>query len=217
MKHGSMFAALLLAVFAPLARADVINVSTGLDASNNIITTGAVNDAHWTVTTNPTFSPTGIPQTVFPNNADSGFPSWVANDSKSDWIARNADHSNNGPAPYTFTRTFDLAGLNPSTATLTGMWAIDDAGTLALNGHTLSTLAPGAWVALTAFSAPSADFVQGLNTLTMTITSDDQFLEAARLQGSVTVAAVPEPSPILLGGVGALAFGALARWKRRSV
>jgi len=73
MKQGSMFAALLLAAFAPLARGDVINVSTGLNASNQIITTGAVNDAHWTVTVDPTFSPTGIPQTVFPNNEPENF------------------------------------------------------------------------------------------------------------------------------------------------
>jgi hypothetical protein len=219
MRRAPMLAALLLAVSAPLARGDVINVSTGLDASNNVITTGGMIDAHWTVTVDPTFSSTGTTRTVFPNSADWG-PTWAANDSNSDWIARRAGVADNGPAPYTFTRTFDLTGYNLATATLSGAWTIDDAGTLALNGNTLSTLGSGAWVALKSFSTPNADFVQGLNTLTITITSADRSLEGVRLSGSVTaLAAVPEPSTLLTSGVGAglfLACGAYRRFRSAS-
>jgi hypothetical protein len=221
MRRVLLLAALLLATSAPLARGGfVANVSTGLNASGNVITTGGVNDANWTVTQDPTYSPTGIPQTVFPGNVGwfpggGGNPPWVANDSNSDWITRNANTTNNGPAPYTFTRTFNLTGYNLATATLSGEWAIDDTGTLALNGHTLGTLTGQvAYGTLNSFSAPGADFVQGVNTLTITMTSNDQLYEGVRLTGSVTATAVPEPSSLLLGGFGVLILGARLRWKR---
>lgn len=205
----------VVAAAGRIGLADTFNLSTGLDASNNLIATGGVNDAHWTVTTDPTFSPTGIPQTVFPNNAD-WFGGWLANGPNSDWIARNANVTDNGPSPYTFTRTFDLTGFNVSTASLSGAWAVDDTGTLSLNGHLLSTLGSGAWGALTAFSdtGASGDFVQGINTLTMTITSNDRFLEAVRLDGSLTVRAVPEPSSFGLIGVGGTGIALAARRRR---
>jgi hypothetical protein len=211
---------LLLAAATQVARADVVNLATGLDAGNNLISTGGVTDAHWTATVDPTYDPTGTAQTVYPNNADWGSGGWLGNGPNSDWIARNANVTNNGPAPYMFTRTFDLTGFNPATASITGSWAIDDAGTLSLNGHVLATLGSGAWGALTPFSVSggSGDFLPGLNTLTITITSDDQFLEGVRLEGALTrsaLSAVAEPSPLALGALGALAAGAFCRWKRR--
>jgi hypothetical protein len=177
-----------------------VNVSTGLNASNHLITTGGVNDAHWTVDTG--FSnPTGIPQTVYPNNAD-WFGGWIANGPDSDWIARNANVTSNGAAPYSFYRTFDLTGADLTTASLTGAWTIDDEGTLSLNGHVISTLSAGSWSALTPFVVTTGSplFNSGLNRLTITITASDQFLEGVRLQGSVTanVSSTPEPGTYAL-------------------
>src|SRR4051794_28479570 len=71
---------------------DIINLSTGLNSSNNLIMSGAQPDAHWTVDL-----PTGgqrLAETVFPDNADwtdglSGL--WVPNGSNSNWIARDAN------------------------------------------------------------------------------------------------------------------------------
>jgi hypothetical protein len=181
-----------------------INLATGLDSSNNLISSGGVNDAHWTVTTDPTFSPTGIPQTVFPNNADF-FSGWVANGPNSDWIARNANVTDNGPAPYTFSRTFTLAASDLASASISGSWTIDDAGTLNLNGNQLGSLSSGGWSSLHSFSVPtgSADFVLGTNTLSITITSDDRFLEGARLEGTLTTAStgVPEPATLHMASI----------------
>jgi hypothetical protein len=182
---------------------------------NAVITTGGVTDAHWTATTDPTYDPTGIAQTVFPNNAD-WYSGWLANDSNSDWIARNANVTNNGPAPYSFTTTFSLTGVMLSTVVLSGGFAIDDVGTLSLNGIQISSVPSGDWGALTAFSVSgsSGDFVQGLNTLTLTITSDDEYLEGVRLTGTVTGSVVPEPATIistLIGGVMVVGYGRLRR------
>jgi hypothetical protein len=200
-----------------------INLATGLDSSNNLISSGGVSDAHWTVTTDPTFSPTGIPQTVFPNNADF-FSGWVANGPNSDWIARNAKVTDNGPAPYTFSRTFTLSASDLASASISGTWTIDDGGTLALNGNTLGTLTSGGWSSLHSFSVPtgSADFVVGTNTLSITITSDDRFLEGARLEGTLTTAStgVPEPATLhmaCISGLTGLGWWWYRRWRRTVV
>jgi hypothetical protein len=204
------------AVSSPLTAAS-INLATGLDSSNNLISSGGVNDAHWTVTMDPTFSPTGIPQTVFPGNADFS-PAWVPNGPNSDWIARNANTADNGPAPYTFSRTFTLAATDLASASISGSWTIDDAGTLTLNGNSLGSLSSTPWTSLHSFSVPtgSADFVVGTNTLSITITSADRFLEGARLEGTLTTApaGVPEPATLHTASIG-IVTGLGCWWYRR--
>ncbi len=112
----------------------------------------------------------------------------------------NADLANNGAAPYSFYRTFDLTGYNLAAVTLSGAWAIDDAGTLNLNGHQIASLGGGNTGALNSFSiAAGSPFLNpGLNTLSITITSDDQSLEGVRFEGSVST--VPIPATSLFSG-----------------
>ncbi|SEO43334.1 PEP-CTERM protein-sorting domain-containing protein [Nitrosospira multiformis] len=67
-----------------------------------------------------------------------------------------------------------------------------------MNGDQLAALPNLHWDALTPFSvAPEVSFLNPrLNTLTITITSTDTYLEAVRLKGGVSV--VPEPSMVLM-------------------
>ena len=193
----------------------IMNLSTGLDSSGNVLTSGGLSDAHWTVSEQA--GGFGAAQTVFPGNADSGFPSWVANNASSDWIARNANNAHNGTAPYTFSTTFSLSGDTLSTVSLAGSWAIDDTGTLNLNGTLIGSLNSG-WTSLTpvTVAAGSNLFVQGTNTLSITITSTDNNIEGVRFQGSVNgspLVGAPEPSTMVMAGFGSIL--GLGAWLRR--
>ena len=208
-----LFAFASLAILTGTASATTIaNLATGQDGSGNIQTTSGASDANWTQSVT-----SGAAQVVISSSAD-WYGGWLADDTTSAWIAPNAGITNNGPAPYTFTDTFNTSGYQLSSLAISGgMWAIDDGGTVSLNGNLLSTVGSGAWGGLTAFSVPNSDFVSGVNTLTITLTDSDEFLEAVRLEGTVTGTAVvtgtPEPATVLLSaaGLAALAFRRKAR------
>ena len=160
-----------------------INLATGLNASNTLITAGGTQDGHWIV--DQQGGGTAPAEVVASNNADY-FGSWVANGPNSAWIARKASTGQQGSAPYAFTRTFDLTGIDLTTVSISGSWAIDDTGTLSLNGNQISTAS--AQYSLKAFSVPvgSAFFKPGVNSLTITMTSSDNNMDGVRLEGSVT-------------------------------
>jgi hypothetical protein len=81
-----------------------------------------------------------------------------------------------------------------------------------LNGNLLDSLGNGNWGSLFAFSAPSSDFVAGVNTLSIVGGPTDNYLEGVRLQGDITgaVTAVPEPTTIISGAMLLLPFGSRA-------
>jgi hypothetical protein len=218
MRTGTLSLIIAVTLSALPTFAGTLKLSTGQDSSGLIYTDGGETDANWTSTVDPTFDPTGATQTVFPNNAD-WYGGWTPNTSSSDWIARNANVTDNGPAPYSFFFTFDLA--DTTGAAISGSWTIDDEGTLSLNGTQIGSLGDGNWGSLAAFSDSNAlDFVAGLNTLEITMTSDDDFLEGVDLTGSLTgdiAGAAPEPATWLLmaGGLGLGAIGKLRLRKAR--
>ncbi len=201
------------------ASADVIvNIATGLDGSGNVQTAGDAVDANWTYS-DPAASPaTGSAEVVSSGNVD-WYGGWLANGPNSSWIAPNPDTTANGPAPYTFSETFDLTGYDLSTVSIVGGgFTIDDAGTLDLNGNILDSLGNGNWGSLSLFTTAVSDFVQGINTLTITMTSDDNYLEGVRVEGTVqgTLASTPEPATWVLFGVGGVAILTMARGRKVS-
>ena len=125
---------------------------------------------------------------------------YVANNATSQWIwANNAQ----GNQTYTFTTTFDLTGLNASTAVLNGVSTGDELlGVVVQNFNQLH-----------AFTLDSG-FVAGLNTLSFVIQNNGgpgafraQFVGTADLASSE----VPEPGTLALVAVALLAAGALRR------
>lgn len=209
-----LLTALFLAVASQTAWAGTINVSTGLDASNNLISVSGQADAHWIL-------PGGTAQVITPSSPD-WWGNYIANGPNSDWLSNNAAGSYNGPAPYSFNLQFDLSGYDLSTVSLSGSWAIADGGTLSLNGNQIDSLAGASspnspnWSSLHSFSVAvgSPWFNPGLNTLTLTVTASDDYYEAVRLEGLVTgtsVSPVPEPCTLLLMGSGVLGLAGLLR------
>ena len=214
---GVIWAGLVL--MPSLAFASPINInSTG----NGSTTDGTV-DPNWTYTNS--VSATG--QGLVANNSGvdffNGAPPWVADSTSSSWIVDNTANSSSGGPPLSFSTTFNLAGLNPSTAFLSGAWAIDDTGVLELNGHIISTLASDgfSWGVLNAFSVSgsSGDFLSGTNVLSAVLTTNDDFFEGTNVQVSGTadalVSATPIPAalPLFAGGLGLMGF--LARRRKR--
>jgi hypothetical protein len=123
--------------------------------------------------------------------------------------------------PNTFSLTFSLAGLNASTAQLSGFFAADNFASIFLNGHLLAqdnqATDPANFQSLTAFSSGSGNFVAGLNTLSLVVT--DTGPPSAGLIRGLTGSAdllrgVPEPAAWTLMLVGFGALGAALRSRK---
>jgi hypothetical protein len=153
-------------------------VSTGLDASGNLITTGDTIDPHWFVNGTSTNA-----EVVASTNADWWSP-WLANGPNSSWIAPNPDVAAPPTSGNTLTNTFNWSGSTTNVCLL-GALGSDGYGTLNLNGQPLLTNFV-AYSPLTSFSVPiSTSLVAGTNTLTLVWGSEYSANTGFRLQGSI--------------------------------
>lgn len=206
----------LLALVTASAQAGTMNLSTGLDSSDTLITVGNAADGHWTVD-----QPAGgiaPARVVTASTVDGGFigSAWATNGPSSSWIAIDASTLQNAPViPYTYYRTFNLTNSDLATAAISGVWGIDDGGDVRLNGNLLSSV-PNDYTATTPFSVATGSglFLLGLNTLTITMTFSDNAAEAVRLTGELTGVSVPEPSTMVLGAFGFIGLAACRRLRR---
>jgi hypothetical protein len=214
-KFVSGFAiALASALFLPsAARANAITVyNTGVNPSGNVLAGGST-DPNW-VLSGASGSTVVLAPPATPNFGSSWFPDGTVGFPGSSWIGATA--TNPTPStPYTFTETFSLTGLNPATATISGVWGISDTGTLSINGQVIDTQS-NTVLGGVIFTVPDADLLSGSNTIAITMTSDDGSDDGVRLLfNSATAAqlagAVPEPSTwtmLILGfaGIGFMAY-----------
>ncbi len=154
-----------------------IVVSTGVDASDNLITTGDTIDPHWFVNGTSTNA-----EVVAATNADWWSP-WVANGPSSSWIAPNPDVVA-FTAGNTLTTTFHWSGSTTNLC-LVGDWGSDGYGTLELNGQTLLNNVLG-FSSLTPFNVSIAtSLIAGTNTLTQVWNSAYSGHTGFRLQASI--------------------------------
>ena len=113
---------------------------------------------------------------VDPANALGGPPSppWAENSSSGRWIGPDNSPAGEGPpGDYEFTVEFDLSELDPSTATIMGMWSADNTGgDILLNGEPTGNPQAGSFPILSPFEI-SVDaghsFLPGINTLTFLV------------------------------------------------
>ena len=209
----------LLALAGP-SRADLIPIfNTGVDATGAPLPGGSA-DPHWSIVAGPGItSPTSGVVISSPNGLYA-----VSADSR--WIWVNADSSGATGSPYPFRLTFDLTGLNRSTATISGAWGVDNEGVIQLNGATPTGTGAlsltdfndeGNFDGLNRFSI-TGGFVAGVNTLDFLATDNDNpgALNVSALTGTATAGAVPVPASFLMLGAGAIVAWGCAR-RRRAV
>jgi hypothetical protein len=150
-----------------LAPAAIALFNTGVDNTGAPLADGAV-DAHYRLITAPAGSGLGpdalvVGQSKFPFAA--GY--WLADGTASKWIGPAADQSAAAlpDGTYVYRTTFDLTGLDPKTAAITGQWATDNTGSdILLDGQSTGFTNATEYTALAPFSITSG-FQSGVNTL----------------------------------------------------
>jgi len=189
--------------------------NTGVDSSGAVLADGTVGDPHYTLTSVPSGS-----STLLVRAAAGGFPipPYLGDNTLSRWIGPNNDAQLRGPGgTYVYHTTFDLTGLNASTASITGQWATDNAGVdILINGTTLgyTTSITSFLDGFSAFTINSG-FVAGVNTLDFKVSNIDG-PTALRVELSGTASPVPVPSAVWLFGSGLLAaVGSITRRKAK--
>src|SRR5262249_1799528 len=136
---------------------------TGVDNASMALPVGSV-DPHWILTsTDPMFPG---PNAIVPNLS----ASWVPNTATSTWISVQLSDKGNGGQTYRYTTSFDLTGLDPATATISGGWACDHSCSMFLNGTQVGTLPTGNFHVLNPFTIPAGGpFVAGVNSLQISV------------------------------------------------
>lgn len=213
-KRATVSSILIVSLVGTAQAAPIPVFGTGLDASGTPLALGAA-DPHYTVDEAGDAAAevrTGIAGTYF------------GNDASSQWIWENANGTPVGGSPpggliRTFTTTFDLTGLEPTSAVLSGAWGTDNQGLEILLNGVDTGIAPllGVIVAnfssLTPFSI-SSGFLPGLNTLQFVIEDNGgQAAFRAELSGTAAVVPVPAALPLFMA---ALALLGLLGWRRES-
>ncbi|HEY1187137.1 MAG TPA: hypothetical protein VGE74_05735 [Gemmata sp.] len=133
-------------------------------------------DVHWVVTSAPSAELTGAAVQATPH------PLWVSPGSASGWVVPRGTTADSA-APegtYVFQTTFDLTGYDPATASLSGLWAVDNAGAeVLLNGVSLGLThsRPAQFSDAREFMsldpfAVSAGFVAGVNMITFVVLNE---------------------------------------------
>jgi len=202
------------------ANANPINIfNTGVNNSGFALAAGDIDPHYVLVSTSAGFSPTFV---VNPGGPVSPSGPWVANSSASQWIAPAADQTSYSTlGEYDYRITFDLAGLNPNTAVLDGLWSSDNEGVIDLNGSaTANIIGSTTYSSLTPFSV-TGGFVPGINTIDFVVTNDvcpacfagnPTGLNVDFTQATASpVSSIPEPLALALLGVGLAGLG----WVRR--
>jgi hypothetical protein len=207
----------ILLCAAPAAAAVPIQglYNTGVDDAGGALAGGnGVVDPHYLIVASTTPGYAGQHAVTYAH------PSYVANDADSRWVSLSATGSP-GANTTTYRLTFDLAGLDPATAQITGYFGVDNILEVFLNG-VANPVNPGSFGGLTGFSVTSG-FAAGLNSLDFRITDQgeptafriDNLAGTANVLQPPPVGGVPEPTTWAMMLTGFFGMGGALRTRRR--
>lgn len=165
--------------------------ATGFDGKSALLRTGGALDGRWSIVRDDVaVGPAVLLTPTGPN----WWSEWLLNSGTSQWIGAS-NVQNPGAAPYSFEMSFELGDLDPSLTEMVGRWAIDDDGTLEVNGVQIASLTEadkvlsGNWIRLNEFKIGTGAGVlkPGKNVVRITIRETDNFLEGVRFEGALNL------------------------------
>lgn len=183
--------------------------STGVNSSNVELPFGSI-DSHYTILRGPTKVVTSLA------TVDAAtIPGWAPDDSLSEWVGPNSDSKVSGPAGiYQYRTSFNLTGLDATTAVITGTWAASSKGTNVYVNNVRSGSNTAGQASLTNFTINSG-FLPGLNTLDFyTLNNVAGTSTGLRVELSGTATSVPEPASLVVIAPAFLALGFLRQRRR---
>lgn len=207
MKNTILFASLCSVIILTIrAQAAVLTsipgvFSTGVDNAGVPLASGA-EDSHYLITS----SPAGIG----PAKATAPDFLWAGATPSSAWINGSGTTATAAEGDYTYSLTFSLAGFEPATASISGLWTSDNASYVYLNGNYTGFSMTNPWGHLVldnAFTINSG-FVAGENVLSFVVHNDAGAIDnpaGLQVQIQSALVAVPEPaSGALFAGFGVI-------------
>jgi hypothetical protein len=175
----------------------IVIYNTGVDQDGNLLP-GAAVDPHYAMVQSPDPNYPGPNAMVTLHNLHFPLPQgWFAESKTStcEWISPRAVEGNGtSKGTYIYETTFDLTGLNPSTAMLKGQLAAESNSLIRLNGVILSIDGSG-FGAYTPFTITSG-FIAGVNTLDFIVVHSDPIRgwpDATGLRVKIHGTASPNP------------------------
>ncbi|SNR26599.1 hypothetical protein [Puniceibacterium sediminis] len=117
----------------------------------------------------------------------------------SDWVWIDDPFSVN-TARYSF--QFDLTGYDVTTASLSGMWGVDNYGAIYLNGSEIATLSKyntSNFTTMTAYGTSMSSLFQGgVNTLTFALRDETRVNDGGRAAFRATASVIADVAPVPL-------------------
>ena len=196
----------LILVLIGSAQAAPINIfNTGVDANGDVVTGGTVGDEPYTLTSDPNGTITGIKTATA---ISEGYPigPWLGDNSLSSWIGPNTGDLVGPGGLFTYQTTFDLSGLDHTTASILGRWATDDQGIDILINGTATGNTSASFGVFTDFTINSG-FIAGVNTLDFVVTNGHGPTGLRVEITNANAVAVDEPYALALLGLGLLGVG----------